>query len=55
MNRDFILALATCELPKEPLKTIGPIDQVEMAYTNQSAFVIAPATGLDTIEVLSWY
>jgi hypothetical protein len=40
----FVLALAACKLPEEPLETVRPIDQVKMAYTNQGAFVVAPST-----------
>ena len=50
-----ILPLTTCEFPYEPLQSVRPVDEIQVAYTNEGAFVVAPlarsyATRLSVIE-----
>lgn len=52
-NGASVLALAASKLPEEPLQAVRPIDQVEMAHTNQRAFVVTPPTRLDAALVVS--
>jgi hypothetical protein len=42
----IILALASCELPEPPLQPVRPIDEIEVADTYQSSFVVSPLAGL---------
>jgi hypothetical protein len=50
----IVLALASRKLPKPPLQTIGPIDEVEMADTNQCALVDTPLARLYAGETSGW-
>jgi hypothetical protein len=44
----ILLALASCEFPEPPLETVGPVDEIEMADTNQGPLVVTPLARLDT-------
>lgn len=37
-----ILALTPGKLPKEPFQTVGPVDEIKMAHTDQRSLVAAP-------------
>lgn len=39
-----ILPLAARQFPEEPLQSIRPIDEVEVADPDQGTFVVAPLT-----------
>lgn len=53
VSRDeVVLALASRKLPKPPFQSICPIDEVEMADTNQGALVVTPLAGLYAGETL---
>lgn len=37
-----VLALTASKLPKEPFQTVGPVDEIKMAHTDQCSLVAAP-------------
>lgn len=43
------------EFPDPPFQTVGPVDEIKMAYIYQCAFVFAPLTTWDTCDDRQWF